>query len=120
MTEKVAYCGLICSTCPISVATRQENKEEQVKMRVEIVRLCQEHYGMNYALKDITDCDGCRTADGRLFSPSRNCLIRTCAKQKGIESCAYCADYFCERLEAIFKTDPAAKTRLDEIKNSIR
>jgi Fe-S cluster biogenesis protein NfuA len=43
MTEIVAYCGLVCRTCPIHSATLQENKEEQVRMRAEIVRLCHEH-----------------------------------------------------------------------------
>jgi hypothetical protein len=120
MTESVAYCGLICHTCPIYVATRQEKKEDQVKMRAEIVRLCHEHYGLNYLLEDITDCDGCRTASGRLFSASTKCPIRKCAKQKGVETCAHCAEYACERLEAVFKTDPEAKVRLDEIRKSIR
>jgi hypothetical protein len=116
MTEIVAYCGLICRTCPICVATRQENKEEQVKMRTEIVRLCHEHYGMNYTIEDITDCDGCRAESGRLFLPSNKCQIRKCAKEKGVKNCARCSDYACERLDAVFKTDPAAKRRLDEIK----
>jgi len=53
MTEIVAYCGLTCQTCPIYLATRQENKEEQARMRAEIVQLCKEQYGMNYELEDI-------------------------------------------------------------------
>ena len=120
MIESVAYCGLACSTCPIYVATRQENREGQAMMRAEIVRLCHEHYGMNYALEDITDCDGCRTASGRLFSASTKCPIRKCAKQKGVETCAQCADYACDRLEAIFKTDPDAKKRLDEMRRNVQ
>jgi len=118
MTEPVAYCGLVCRTCPIYVATRQEDKEVQGKMRAEIVRLCHEQYGMQYQLEDITDCDGCRTEGGRLFAPSTMCRIRTCARQKGIENCAHCPDYACGWLEKIFVTDPAARTRLDERRNS--
>jgi len=120
MTEMVAYCGLACQTCPIYLATRQENKEEQARMRAEIVQLCKEQYGMDYELEDITDCDGCRTEDGRLFSACKNCLIRKCAKQKGLENCAYCTEYACVRLEAFFGTDPTAKIRLDEIRIGIR
>ena len=120
MAEMVAYCGLTCQTCPIYLATRQENKEEQARMRAEIVQLCKEQYGMNYELEDITDCDGCRTEDGRLFSACKNCFIRKCAKQKGLENCAYCTEYACVRLEAFFGTDPTAKVRLDEIRIGIR
>lgn len=120
MTGTVAYCGIVCGTCPIYVATKQENREAQQRMRAEIVRLCQEHYGMQYQLEDITDCDGCRTEGGRLFPPSTACQIRTCAKQRGIENCAHCPDYACEQLEKTFATDPAARTRLDELTNSLR
>jgi hypothetical protein len=119
MADMIAYCGLICHTCPIYAATRQENKDEQMKIKTEIVRMCHEHYGMDYTIDDITDCDGCRAESGRLFLPSNTCQIRKCAKQKGVENCAYCADYACERLDAIFKTDPTAKMRLDEIQNRI-
>jgi hypothetical protein len=119
MTEIVAYCGLTCQTCPIYLATRQENKEEQARMRAEIVRLCKEQYGMNYELEDITDCDGCRTEGERLFSACRNCPIRKCARGKELENCAYCAEFACGKLEAFFSTDPTARIRLEAIRSSI-
>jgi hypothetical protein len=118
MAEMVAYCGLACQTCPIYLATCQENKEEQLRMRTEIVRLCKECYGMPYELQDITDCDGCRTEGGRLFSGCRTCVMRSCARKKGLENCAYCPDYACKELRAFFKKDPAAKSRLDEIRQA--
>jgi hypothetical protein len=101
------------------LATRQEDKEEQARMRAEIVKLCKEQYGINYKLEDITDCDGCRTEGGRLFSACKNCPIKKCAREKGLENCAYCAEYTCDKLEAFFKTDPTARTRLDEIRSGI-
>jgi Protein of unknown function (DUF3795) len=118
MAEMIAYCGLACQTCPIYLATRQENKVEQLRKRTEIVRLCNEHYGMQYELKAITDCDGCRAEGGRLFSGSTSCTIRNCARQKGYESCAFCPDYACKELRAFFGKDPDAKTRLDEIRRA--
>jgi hypothetical protein len=119
MTELVAYCGLTCQTCPIYLATRQENKEEQARMRAEIVQLCKEHYGLKYELDDITDCDGCRTEGGRLLSACKKCPVRKCAKQKGLENCAYCTEYACVQLEAFFGTEPTARVRLDEIRSGI-
>ena len=118
MAEKIAYCGLTCQACPIYLATRQENKEEQLRMRTEIVRLCKELYGMPYELQDITDCDGCRTEGGRLFSGCTTCVIRNCARKKGLENCAYCPDYACKELRAFFGKDPGAKTRLDQIRTA--
>ena len=119
MTEMVAYCGLPCQTCPIYLATRQENIEEQAIMRVEIVRLCKEQYGMDYELEDISDCDGCQTDGERLFSSCKNCLIRKCSRERMLKNCAYCAEYACGKLEAFFREDPIAKTRLDAIRMSI-
>jgi len=119
VTEMVAYCGLTCQTCPLYLATRQKDKKEQARMRAEIVKQCQEHYGITYKLEDITDCDGCKTEGERLFSTSRNCLIRKCARGKRLENCASCSLYACEKLTAFFKTDPFARKRLDAIRSSI-
>jgi hypothetical protein len=91
-------------------------------MRAEIVKQCQEHYGIQYELEDITDCDGCKTegTEGeRLFSASRNCLIRKCARGRMLDNCASCALYSCEKLTAFFKTDPTARKRLDAIRSTI-
>ncbi len=119
MSEHFAYCGITCGSCPIYAATRQENKEEQEMMRAEIVKTCKERYGIIYELEEITDCDGCRTEGGRLFSGSRSCPGRKCAREKGLENCAYCPEYGCDKLEALFGMDPAARTRLDEVRKRI-
>ena len=119
MNELLAYCGLICKTCPIYVATREGNKEEQIKQRTEIAKLCREQYGMNYELADITDCDGCHAESGRIFSGCIHCAIRACAKQKAVETCASCSEYVCQNLESFFVHDAAAKIRLDEIRQRI-
>jgi hypothetical protein len=119
MVDIVAYCGLTCKNCPIYLATKQENKEEQARMRAEIVKLCEKKYGIHYRLEDITDCDGCRMEGARLFSPSRNCSIQMCAKEKKLENCAYCPGYVCGTLNAFFIKETTAKARLDEIKRRI-
>lgn len=119
MSEMTAYCGLTCQTCPIYLATRQENKEERARMRTEIVKRCKEQYGIKYKLEDVTDCDGCQSEGERLFSASMNCPIRKCAREKELQNCAYCTEYACNKLEALFKTDPDAKARLDAIRSRI-
>jgi hypothetical protein len=119
MAEIIAYCGLACHTCPIYLATRQESKEEQARMRIEISQLLKGQYGINYEPEEINDCDGCRTQGGRLFSGCKVCPIRRCASEKGLENCAYCIEYACEKLEAFFRTEPTARARLDKIRNSI-
>ncbi len=119
MTERVAYCGLLCDTCPIHLTTIQKNIEKQAKMRAEMVKLIKEQYGIVYKLEDISDCEGCRTKGTRLFSSSKCCPIRKCAREKTLENCAYCPEYACDTLEAFFKKEPAAKARLGEIRRGI-
>jgi hypothetical protein len=119
MNEILAYCGIVCSTCPIYSITRESNKEEQAKKRREIADLIAEHYGTNFEAANVTDCDGCITKGERIFSGCRSCHIRNCAQLKSVENCAHCTDYSCEKLEAFFLKDPQAKIRLDDIRKTI-
>lgn len=120
MNEIIAHCGLFCQTCPIYLATRETNKTEQDRMRIEIIRRCKEQYGTEYKLEDITDCDGCTAESERMFKASKNCPIRTCAMEKGLINCAYCSEYSCDTLNKLFSADPDAKKILDKIRTSIK
>jgi hypothetical protein len=119
MNEIIAYCGLYCHSCPIYLATREMDEEKRYKMRVDIARQIKEHYGQESKPEDVTDCDGCKTETGRLYSGCKNCQIRKCGSRKGIENCAHCNEYACEKLEKFFVTDPEAKKRLDAIRSTL-
>ena len=101
MNELIAYCGLICKGCLINWATKETDKAQKKKMKAEIVWICRETYGYgkDFALENVTDCDGCRTEGGRLFSGCKKCKIRKCARQRELENCAYCNDFICEKLQ---------------------
>lgn len=117
--EIVSYCGIICLGCPIYWATWEEDKEKKVKMKAEIARRCNEEFETEFGPEEITDCEGCRTEGGRLFSGSKDCKIRKCAVIRGHENCAHCVEYPCEKLEEVFATDSSAKARLDVIKSKL-
>ena len=117
--EIVAYCGLTCISCPIYWATREQDYEKQQKMRTRIAQLCNEHYGSDLKVGNITDCDGCRTETGSLFAGCRNCEIRKCARQREFLTCAHCPEYICEKLQKLFDTDPTGKFWLEAIKSMI-
>jgi hypothetical protein len=117
--EMIAYCGLNCIKCPIYVATREKNASKQKQRREYIARKIKEIYGTQCSVEDVTDCDGCTTKDGRLFSGCQKCQIRKCAREKDLENCAYCSEYACEKLSKFFDSEgekAGAKKRLDEIK----
>ncbi len=111
----IAYCGLLCDSCPIHLATIEKDKLLQQKMRAYIAEQCFKEYGMDLQPGDITDCDGCRANTGRLFSGCLSCEIRKCAIEKNVESCAYCADYICKKLRKQFLLDPDAQRRLEDL-----
>jgi hypothetical protein len=117
--EMIAYCGLNCLTCPIYLATRETDLKKQRQMREQVVLAIKEYLGEEKRVEDITDCDGCKAQGGRLFSSCRNCQIRKCASEKGLENCAYCSEYACEKLSKFFDSEgeqAGAKKRLDAIR----
>lgn len=115
MENLLACCGLICESCPVHQATIETDIAIQTDMRISIAQICREQYGMELAPDEITDCDGC-TAGGRLFTGCSQCEVRDCVIEKNIENCAWCEEYVCDKLEALFLQDPDAKTRLDSIR----
>jgi hypothetical protein len=119
MNEVIACCGLRCDTCAIYLATRETDDEKRRKMRDEIVKEIKKAYGRECRPEDVTDCDGCRTEGGRLFSGCENCQIRKCAKEKGVENCAHCGEYACEKLAEFFAMESHARARLDEIRGGL-
>ncbi len=116
MSETLAYCGLICQTCPIYIASRIVDETERLREKTKIAKICLENYGIHYKPEDITDCDGCWAENDQVFSSCGSCEIRRCARQKTIENCALCEEYACDKLKAFFATEPNAKMRLDVIR----
>ena len=117
MDLALGYCGLDCRTCPIHLATLEVEDEKKVLMRAEIARICRERYGLSLEANDVGDCDGCRSE--KLFITCSSCQIRRCAMEKHVTSCAFCEQYACERLGGIFLEDPAARDRLEMIRNRL-
>lgn len=113
----LAYCGLQCDSCPIFLATLEKDKSKQLELRKSIAADCREHYNMQLRPEDITDCDGCTSDSGRIFQECSKCKIRKCVQTKRLESCAYCKDFACSKLNELFDMDPTAKIRLQEIRN---
>jgi hypothetical protein len=113
MTEAnlhIAFCGLDCSACLIYKATIEPDRLQKKLLRKSVVEKIQEIYGIKISVRNITDCDGCRSGS-RLFSGCDNCTIRPCALNKNLKSCAYCIEYPCEKLLKHFEQDPQARAR---------
>ena len=115
--EIISYCGLICSNCPIHLASIETDIVKKNEMISKIILVCKKEYNIEYSPLDITDCDGCMGESGILFSGCSKCKIRKCAIAKGVINCAYCNDYICDDLNELFKSDPSTTNRLENIRH---
>jgi hypothetical protein len=111
-----SYCGIACDSCPIHLATLEQDKVLQYSMRISIANQISAIYKKNLKPEDITDCDGCLADTGRIFSECRDCEVRKCASTKKIDNCAHCSNYACSILQNHFLQEPAAENRLEEIR----
>jgi hypothetical protein len=119
MDGLLAYCGIACAGCPVYWATVEADPVKKAKLRATIARVATEEHGMRMEAAEVPDCDGCTSESGRLFSTCSDCGVRACARERGLETCAYCSDYPCDRALEVFKVEPSAKTRLDVIRSSL-
>jgi hypothetical protein len=85
-------------------------------MRIEIAKQLARIYKTTPKPEIITDCDGCKVIDGRLFTGCVECEIRKCAILTKVINCAYCSDYACDILKRHFTIDPGAQATLEEIR----
>ena len=112
----IAYCGLACDTCPIHLATLETDISRKAEMRLSIAKQLSKIYGTTPKPEIISDCDGCKINNGRLFTGCADCEIRKCAIMKKIINCAYCSDFACEKLEKHYTFDPDSRVRLQKIR----
>jgi hypothetical protein len=110
----VAYCGLVCSSCPILLATQKDDDEE----RKRVAELVKKQYGKECTAEDI-NCDGCLTEGPRIWKLCFTCPIRKCARQRNAKNCVHCTEYPCGTLTRFFKETPEAKETLDKIRSEL-
>ena len=114
MEKKISICGLICTDCPLYIATKYDDNT----LREETVELISKKYGKNVLPEDI-NWEGCRGETEKLYKYSNNCDIRKCGMSRKVKTCAHCGEYACEKLTLFFEMAPEAKEGLEKIKNSI-
>jgi len=114
MEKVIGYCGIICSDCPVLLASQRDDALE----RQRIAEMFTKQYGRVYKSEDI-NCDGCIIDSSRIFHYCKVCEIRKCGMENKVKNCAYCDRYPCERLSKLFAEYSKAKDTLDMIKREI-
>ena len=112
MPRIIAYCGIECSKCPAYLATQNNDENALAKTAAEWSK----KFGQEIKPEDII-CDGCIGETGRKASYCSICEIRVCNIKRGLDNCASCKDYVCEKLKKHFEMAPQAKKNLEEIRS---
>ena len=115
MDRMIAFCGIVCSECPAFLATQEDDDAKRKK----VAEAWSKQFNMPVKPEDV-NCDGCMAEGKRLVGYCHICQIRKCGQQKGVENCAHCDEYACDKLTKFFATmAPEAKTTLEEIRKSL-
>ena len=112
MNEKyICYCGLYCENCAVLAKVAPASKvlyEEMRKAGFEaIIPLIPGGDGFWPFLKGMVEdglCVSCKEGSG-----NPGCDVRVCAQEKGIETCALCEKYPCEKFDAFFQGYPTLR-----------
>ncbi len=112
--DKIAYCGVNCSTCPAYVATQ---KDQEI-VRIKIAELWSDKEN-KYDACEIT-CKGCHEPWGKKFRHCAECQVRACARKKLYATCAECSEYPCSKLNDLLQTldEKIARINLDELRRN--
>ena len=109
--EYACYCGLYCENCAVKAKVAPASKILYQEMKKagfeEIIHMIPGGDGFWPFLKDMAEngvCLSCKEGGG-----NPRCAVRICAKEKGIEMCALCDSYPCEKFTAFFEGYPVLK-----------
>jgi hypothetical protein len=110
MYENIAYCGLDCNKCDAYLATQAQDLERKKQIAERWTR----ETGTQFTAQDI-ECHGCKSQKLSGWC-NQVCLIRPCAENRRVATCAHCSDYQCAEIMRFLSTEPVAREELDEIR----
>ena len=105
----ICYCGLYCENCVVMAKVTPAAKtlyDEMLKAGFEdVINYIPGGDGFWPFLKSMASeglCVSCKDGGG-----DPGCVIRLCAKEKGIDMCALCKEYPCSHFDASLQKYPA-------------
>lgn len=110
MAEKLSPCGVVCATCDAFIATQNNDPALFAKLAEQF----KQNFGEDIAPEKIR-CDGCMN-DGAHIGFCFECAIRKCVIERGIETCADCAEFPCAKGQFIWTEVSVSKARLIKLR----
>jgi hypothetical protein len=92
MQPILTRCGYRCDLCLAYKPNVTQNPSNQTKLSDGWFN----YYGFRLPASEIS-CDGCMADNPKLIDQS--CPVRPCAIEKGLDNCAQCEQYVCEKLK---------------------
>ncbi len=95
MKQIVARCGFRCDEC-MAYAANNRSRDDQAR----VASAWSKYFGLKISPEKIR-CNGCfgeRCAEYDL--PESSCAVRACVTERGMNTCADCYDYPCEKIES--------------------
>ena len=107
----IACCGLDCEKCDARIATVTND----TALREKTAALWSQLNGVEIT-PEMLHCTGCRVEGAKTPFCDQLCPIRSCVREKGLDTCAGCAQLAsCETLGRITNGNPAAMENLQKL-----
>ncbi len=121
MTEiqMMAVCGLDCGTCDIRLAPTNPDAAQRVVAWFHEMAWLEEDEGVVEIIEREMTCKGCREDRSLHWSPECPLLI-CCVDDRGLEHCAQCEDFICEKLESFADESHRHKEAVERLKRIAR
>jgi hypothetical protein len=108
MKNLIACCGIDCENCDARIATVANDD----KLREETAKKWSESFNAPNINAASINCTGCRT-EGPKFSHCDDCEIRSCAQEKGFNTCGDCNELdTCQIIGFVLQNVPGARENL--------
>ena len=114
MDKLTACCGLDCEKCDARTATLTNDDG----LRERTAALWTKLNGVTIT-PEMINCTGCRTEGAKTPFCDRLCPIRGCVREKGLDTCADCAQMDgCRTLGSIAENDPSVLENLKRLRRA--
>ncbi|MFX1593591.1 MAG: DUF3795 domain-containing protein, partial [Promethearchaeota archaeon] len=92
--KMIGYCGYNCYLCAA--------RSDDINIRQKMVDAWRKYLGHEIYTAENVACDGCKSKGDKIAD--KNCKARPCARDKGLESCAQCDDFPCDKVKHLIAT----------------
>jgi len=113
--EMMAVCGLDCGTCDIRLVPTNPEVAQRVVAWFHQMGWLEEDEGIVEIIERGMYCQGCREDRSVHWSPDCPLLI-CCVDEKGLEHCAQCEDFACEKLEAFAEESKSHQEAVEQLR----